>query len=208
MAVNYGFLCEDKALELFIEEVLKKFGPVSKCKAFEKDKDFALLPTSATNRREVIAQYKDAAKKAISINNLDLFIASYDWDDAHPLEYETSLRKQVADINGKARNRTVMCVPVKCVEYWLYYIKHWDDELMLQANSLENDVLFNGNIAKSNVYERSLDEKGRYPKQSASTEISKARIILEKLDIERLKALSPSFAFFVTQLINFCNNHA
>lgn len=205
MAVTYGYLCEDKALELFVDETLKALELKTKCKAFEKVN--IPNPIIATNRNQVIAWYKDAAKKVISDNKLDLFIAAYDWDSANIGDYDAALKKQIADINGKARNRTVVCVPIKCIEYWLWYVKHADDENRPAPNSLETNVQFNGDMAKSDVYQRALDEKGKYSGQSTKTELEKARLILAKLNIENLKMLSPSFGHFVRQIEQFCSTY-
>ena len=207
MAVTYGYLCEDKALELFVEETLIRLGPKSKCKVFEKNVEFCdrFKAISGRGRNEIIARYAEAAKIAISEKKLNLFIAAYDFDHFKTDGYESTLKKQIDELSIKTRNKSVMCVPVQCVEYWFWYVKHASDISAPINNFLEANSEFNRHFIKSDVYERALDEKGKYPGQSAATELAKARIILEKFDLDKLESLSPSFAHFVAQIKRFCN---
>jgi hypothetical protein len=193
--MQYGYFCEDTALEVFIDAVLHKFkkGHLEKNKEFFDKISIAVQGNDATIER----QFVDVSKQA-QILRLDLFIVAQDYDSKPLADYDNFIRVRKDKLNIKVRNRTVFCIPRKCIEYWLYYVKHQDDANAPEPDSLESNPDFNCAKAKTNVYQGKI-ENNRYEKQSRETETKHALEILQQLDIEKLRKLSPSFDNFYRQ---------
>jgi len=192
----YGNFCEDIALEIFIDATLVKFQKGK----MRKHDEFAKIHVPVDGSDSMIEKrFVDVSKEA-DLYDLELFIVARDYDNQPIAQYPKYLKERKFKLDIRVRNKTVFCIPVKCVEYWLFYVKHMDDTTPPQPNSLESDTNFNCAKAKSDVYERPLDEDGKYIKQAARIEVAKAIKILEKLDIKRLKILSPSYDNFIGQL--------
>jgi hypothetical protein len=196
--MKYGYFCEDTALKVFIEAVLDDF----KKGKFERHEVFCdrfELPVGG-NDKTIDRRYVEISQEA-RVFGLDLFIVARDYDNKSlkPAEYDRFIESFKEKLHIKIRNRTLFCVPVKCIEYWLYYVKHWDDDEPPKKNSLEINPDFNCQKAKADVYEGVLDE-GKYQKLSRETETNKARIILKNLNIKKLRGYSASFDSFIRQL--------
>ena len=113
--------------------------------------------TGATNVNTIKREYINVGKKAISEFGIDMYIASYDYDDTNLESYNHHIEQQISRLDNKIRRKSILCVPIKCIEYWLYYIKKPD------SSKLEEDNEFNRHDAKSEVYERELED-GKYNK--------------------------------------------
>ena len=194
--MQYGYFCEDTALEIFIDAVLLKFknGRLEKNKAFFDQIGIAVQGNDATIER----QFVDVSKQA-QILRLSLFIVARDYDDKQLDDYENFIKFRKDKLNIKVRNRTIFCIPRKCIEYWLYYVKYQNSKNPPAPDSLENNSDFNCAKAKADVY-KGETENYRYQKQSRETETKHAEEILHHLDIEKLRTLSTSFDNFYKQL--------
>lgn len=193
---TYGSFCEDIALEKFTDATLS----ILKKGKMRKHEKFARIHVPVDGNDSIIEKrFVDVSKEA-DLYDLELFIVARDYDNQPVVQYSKYIQERKFKLDIRVRNKTVFCIPVKCVEYWLFYLKHMDDTVPAKPNSLESDANFNCAKAKADVYERPLDEDGKYIKQSAKIEVAKALKILEKLDIKRLMELSPSYKNFIDQL--------
>jgi hypothetical protein len=196
---TYGYFCEDEAIKAFIDKALEIIGPQTRCKGFTKRENPMGMP-SGNNADSIKKNFPIAVKLAFAnIENdtkIDLFFVSYDYDDTGRESFDQHIKQQKNKIGIKQRGKTIFCIPVKCIEYWLWYIKHADDKPAPSHNSIETD---------SNVTRRQIKEDiygSRIP--AVATQLIKSKEILEKLSIEHLEKQSPSFKNFADQIREFC----
>ena len=194
---TYGYFCEDKAIEAFIDKTLLLLGSTANCQGFTKNVDCCerLEPPNGRNSSMIKRYFAEYSKIAFSEYSIDLYIAAYDYDDKNIVSYAHHINQQKAKIIDRV-NQTVICIPVQCIEYWLWYIKHDNDDIIPLPNSIEHDAVKKRRDIKEDIYGRAL---------SVNSQLAISKPILDQLNIEHLRELSTSFKNFTDQIIEFCN---
>lgn len=197
---TYGYFCEDEAIETFIDRTLELIGPTTRCRGFVKHKNELTVPdgrNSAMIKKIFPSAIKIAFANTSENEKIDLFIISYDFDDTDIASFNHHIDQQKEKIDLRRRGKTIFCIPIQCIEYWLWYIKHSSDETPPLPNSIEKDATKKRSDMKIDIYGS--------VKTSRWTQFTKSQPILEQLNIERLESLSPSFKNFTNQIREFCN---
>lgn len=177
----YGYFCEDEAIETFIDKALSVIGPTTRCQGFIKRTNPLAVP-NGRNSAMIKKNFPDAITLAFATKGeqaIDLFFVAYDYDDTNRESLNLHIEQQKAKINIQKRGKTLFCIPVQCIEYWLWYIKYANEETL--PNSLETNNMKKRKDIKDEVYGRA---------SSVTGQLAISIPLLEQLNIERLQSLS------------------
>ncbi|HNF13088.1 MAG TPA: hypothetical protein PK453_05420 [Leptospiraceae bacterium] len=148
----------------------------------------------------MISELDKFAKIAFAKYYIQLFIIVFDNDRRldssreHQVEIRSKMDELVKNDFGK---KYIICVPVECIEHWLWHIKDMSGSekdrikpfAVEKKNSLE---------AKEYVYQTSVSKKKR--------EIIEA--MTEKFSIDELRSVSASFSIFYQSITEYMKQTA
>ncbi len=197
--ITYGFFGEDEAQRLFLHNYLLQLRHLL------GKPEITFIPNNdfhsrfrVVNKQQVDALFAEAGLQGFLSYHLHLYFVGRDCDH-HNQKDCTNLRKAMElKMDPRWRDRTLIFVPVQCIEHWLWYLKwHRENPGITKNVALENQSNADAKLA---VYGR----KKATVKQSQPIVEDLTRII----DINWLEGRSESFRAFhqktvssVTQLL-------
>lgn len=186
MPVSYSIVCEDVAHAIFI----KQFVALHYKERFELNERCFNRYFKPRNRKAFLNDYTDVATQSFRTYKIELMFAATDFDDHPQDEYKSIHEKLVSDLPESLRHKTVVALPVRCIEHWLRLLQ-WRDENPEGTKV----VTYEGeprNESKETLYGR------RKPSREKQEEVITA--LLRNLSIEWLCSRSQSFNHFSTTL--------
>lgn len=196
--VKYGVFGEDDPHRIFIRNFLKQIS--NEQIQFYPDRNFENDVKAPRSFKKVISELDKFAKIAFAKYYIQLFIIVFDNDRRldssreHQVEIRSKMYELVKNDFGK---KYIICVPVECIEHWLWHIKDISGSekdrikpfAVEKKNSLE---------AKEYVYQTSVSKKKR--------EIIEA--MTEKFSIDELRSVSASFSIFYQSITEYMKQTA
>ena len=180
--LKYGFIGEDNAQRIFLQNYLKQVLP-----NFEFDTNFKI---KATNKQEVDKLFAEAVLKGLQYAGHRLFFVGRDLDDFQEKSFNEKLNDMLEKIPSKFQSQTIFFIPVQCIEHWLWYIKR-NRENPSETKNIELEKKPR-NDAKIAIY--------GFPKVSTKTSNPIVEDLTNGLDIEWLSSRSKSFLNFHSQV--------
>ena len=203
----YGYLCEDIEHELFIEYSLPALvqSKMVKCKSFEKQEAFCKIKPPSSDSKYVREHFADAAKVGFTDEySLEFFIAVIDFDDRPLASFEQCHDDFYKKYPHKIKRKSILAIPVRSIEYWLWYLKHKKENP--EKGQLENNPDFNRRKAKEDVFNIELPPGKRFSlSKDKRAEITKG--ILQNADYKWLASKSTSFHYFCERVKKFCQEY-
>ncbi len=178
--MKYGLLCEDDAHREFLRMALSFLAADST--NFEEVKTHI----QAKNKREVDRNFAKACSVAFVTYNVDVFFVVRDVDSVNDVNFSVLYTMFHGGLTEPHRHRSVIVLPVQCIEHWLWYLKHYNENPTMMKNiPLETRTR---NDAKKEVYGH------------IKTSIAKQKPIIQELmrtaDLKKLSHHSASFRKF------------
>lgn len=191
--VKYGVFGEDDPHRIFIRNFLKQMS--NEQIQFNPDQHFENDVKAPRSFKKVISELDKFAKIAFAKYYIQLFIIVFDNDRRlnfsreYQVEIQRKMETLVKDDFGK---KYIICVPVECIEHWLWHIK--------DISRLEKDK-----IKPSAVEKKSSSESKEYIYQTSVS--SKKREIIEAMtenfSVDELRSVSTSFSVFYQSVIDY-----
>ena len=194
--VKYGFLVEDEAQKVFLQNYLNLLSAFLKVNIiFQANEDF-IQRFRASDRTQVDNRFIEAAIKGFSEYNLDVFFVGRDSDHFDDLLLRELYEKKLERIGPQWRERIIILMPVQCIEHWLWYLQWKQENPSLTKNiSLETKTRPE---AKLQIY------------HTKRPSVEKTRFTVENLTkvfpIEYLESRSTSFVQFHQQTAHCIKN--
>ncbi len=126
--ITYGFFGEDEAQRLFLRNYLLQLRDLlgKPEVTFTPNEDFHGR-FRVVNKQQVDALFAEAGLQGFLSYHLHLYFVGRDCDH-HNQKDCTNLRKAMElKMDPRWRDRTIVFVPVQCIEHWLWYLK-WNRE--------------------------------------------------------------------------------
>lgn len=183
--ITYGFFGEDAAQRNFLEKYLDQQHPDT----FIEDEN-ERWRFKATNGPQVDKLLPDALRQRVIIG-LNVLFVGRDIDTEHKPTIKIRQNQYESKCTG---HPTVLMLPVQCLEYWLWYIKRYQEEPG-KNSPLESYPRF---AAKQAIYG---DTK------VVSKQVVIANAILSNLDVNWLESRSDSFKHFHKQVTSFLSEY-
>ena len=180
--LKYGFIGEDDAQRIFLQNYLKQVLP-----HFELDVNFKI---KATNKKEVDVLFVEAVLEGFQREGHQLFFVGRDLDDSQEKMYDQKMNDMLKKVPLKFQSQTIFFIPVQCIEHWLWYIKR-NRENPSETKNIELEKKPR-NEAKIAIY--------GFPKVSTKTSNPIVEDLTNGFDIEWLSSRSKSFLNFHSQV--------
>ena len=187
--VNYGIFCEDIVQKIFIEALLAQLPAYLGRKteiAFLLNKDSSKrFSKNPLNKREI-----DNSFQSVSVVNFrdyptDLFFVGRDLDHFEEKKFRAKKEEMLQKLDARIREKTIIFIPVQCVEHWLWHIKlHIENPQITKKKSIETQ---RRDEAKKKIYGK--------PKTTNTRQLAVIGEIglLKDIDIDWLCSCSYSF---------------
>lgn len=187
-SLKYAALYEDVAHREFVRCVLPQLAlridseiEVGEVKFFRIE---------ANNKSEVDKFCNSASKVAFVEYQADFFVVCRDIDSHDPKVFTQKQEELSAKLHHSGVNKTVLCLPVQCIEHWLLYLKRRSENPdTTKKEHLEN---IPRREAKEHVYNRVK------PKKEHCTAVVNEHCAV--VDIAWLESRSASFLAFATNV--------
>lgn len=186
--ITYGFFGEDVAQNIFLDNYLLQllaYLNITEKVAFTPSQDFYYrFKRLNSNKDSVDAFFIEAGRVGFLEYRLNLYFVGRDCDYYNSAN-QAELRKEMeSKVDARWKDRTIIFVPVQCIEHWLWYLK-WNRENSGRHIQLGNKPNMDAKIA---VY------------GNKKVTLKNSRPIVEDLtkemDIQWLESMSPSFLAF------------
>ncbi|MEK6615696.1 MAG: hypothetical protein AABZ32_06245 [Bacteroidota bacterium] len=121
--ITYAYLCEDIAIEIFLKNFLVQYSrelTVLPHLSFVEVIDF---PIAASNNKQVEKRIREAAIMAFKEYNTDVFFAGLDNESSDVKKSDARIKLMRESLSEKDRTKTVILIPIQCIEHWLLYLK-------------------------------------------------------------------------------------
>jgi hypothetical protein len=187
--ISYGVLCEDSAHLTFINGFLLNYTRNNDIELLFNDNFFYRF--KASNSKEVLKKYVEAAILGFRDYNLDFLIIGIDYDDRNRKKFNEEIEKLYSNLYIDFRKKSIIMFPVQAIEHWLLYIKY----------HIENPKSTK-NIAFEHISRKDAKEKIYQNKLSKINRINIVKYLLNSLNVEWLKNHSESFNRFNSDFIN------
>ena len=187
--VNYGIFCEDIVQKIFIEALLAQLpaylGRKTEIEFLLNQNPYGKFIKNSNTKREIDNNFQSVAIVNFRDYQTDLFFVGRDLDHFEENNFRAKKEEMLQKLDTKIHEKTIIFIPVQCIEYWLWYIKlHIENPQITKKESLEKQ---RRDEAKKTIYGKS---DARNPKQLAIIEDTK---ILKNIDIAWLCRCSYSF---------------
>jgi hypothetical protein len=190
--LQYGFFGEDAPQKIFLDNYLNRLNQEHKrsCQ-FRGQEQFNQL-FQGRDRNGVKHGVGIAAEQGLGLPRfkLDCLFVGLDLDSNLPTIYEHEARVVREKIPESLRSRTLLMLPMQCIEHWVLYVKrgeHQAESLEALSNRAVQEELYGGKIASSR-------------KKEVVQELTK------DLRINWLANRSPTFNFFNQQVKKYLSN--
>lgn len=184
--LKYAALYEDVAHKEFLRCLLPQLAQRIKSEIIIEEVSY--FPIIARNKNEVDKFCASASKVAFVEHGADFFVVCRDIDSIDPKVYTQKQEELTGRFHHTGAGKTILCLPVQCIEHWLLYLKQRRDN----PDSTKNDPVENmpRKDAKIGVYGKSAPKR-EYCKVVVSDHCA-------VIDIDWLKSRSASFREFAT----------
>ena len=131
--VRYGFFGEDAGQSKFLDAYLPHCGSEGLTVAFEPvpyfSKQFGRMNNKVVDRR-----CTDACKAAFVLGRppLNWLFIGRDVDSFDAAHYQDKIEELRAKIPEKWQHRTLLLLPVQCIEHWLLYLANYPSREVLE----------------------------------------------------------------------------
>ena len=201
--ITYTLLGEGYAEYAFLEIYLKRVFAIQHTDIQIVSSKLMKPSGGKSNSSRVLSNLKNLCFKSfVSRNDIQLFIAGIDLDQADPdpdlLKYKARVKEMTdklgKELLNKYKDKIILFVPIQAIDYWiLYQSYHLKNEIKSKENSLESTTK---DATKKKLYGININE----------TKIKKiAKEVAEKADFEELAKQSKSFKTFHEQIVKFIN---
>lgn len=184
--LKYATLYEDVAHKEFLRCLLPQLAQRVESEIIIEEVSY--FPIIARNKNEVDKFCASASKVAFVEHGADFFVVCRDIDSIDPKVYTQKQEELTGRFHHTGAGKTILCLPVQCIEHWLLYLKqHRDNPDSTKNNSVENVPRKDAKI-------------GVYGKSAPKREYCKA-VVSEHcavIDIDWLESRSASFREFAT----------
>lgn len=183
--LKYAALYEDVAHKEFLRCLLPQLAQrVKSDTVIEKVE----IHITASNKKQVDNRCASASKVAFVDCEADFFVVCRDIDSIDPKVYTQKQEELTGRFHHTGAGKTILCLPVQCIEHWLLYLKQHRDN----AHSTKNDPVENvpRKEAKIGVYGKSAPKR-----EYCKTVVSEHCAVI---DIDWLQSRSMSFREFAT----------
>ncbi|MBM2815522.1 MAG: hypothetical protein HW421_2284 [Ignavibacteria bacterium] len=201
--IKYGVFCEDEPHRIFIINLLNQITKLYENQviiSFIFNHDFKIRYGANFNRNQVKGRYLDVIKDSFIIYSLDLLFIGYDYDyhdeNSFDKEYEKEVEK-IKKLKSNFINKTILFIPVQCIEHWLWYLK-----LKENGGNIQRKIILEKrerNEAKEAVYE---NKKGIKDFRNMI-----ANSLTEQIDVLWLKQKSFSFRKFYNHFESYMKSN-
>lgn len=138
--MKYGIYCEDIAQSSFMENIIPKIIKklaYSERMTFKLDSVFSKSFAPGRSKKIVLSTFTIAANQAFSNYNLDILFIGVDLDNFDDEKFDNLFNdmKNKLDIEiSEFAQKTIIFIPVQCIEHWLWYIKYHIDNPKITKN--------------------------------------------------------------------------
>ena len=186
----YGYFGEDEAMRVFLRNYLTNLSIEDV--DFQEDVNFCDT-VRACNKSEVMRRFVEASQVGLEYWGQDVFFVGVDLDAEQFSKLESEYEEMRSKLNERHKNKTLIFIPIQCIEHWLWYLKF-----------KQNHPTSNQNVP----YERQ-------PRPAAKEEIygnrrydsERDRPVVEQLtinmNVDWLESRSASFRHFHNQIKEF-----
>lgn len=124
-SLKYAALYEDVAHREFLRCILPQLA--HRIDGEIQVEEVHSFRIKATNKSEVDKFCNSASKVAFVDYQADFFVVCRDIDSPDQKMFTQKQEELSAKLHHSGVNRTVLCLPVQCIEHWLLYIR-WNHE--------------------------------------------------------------------------------
>lgn len=191
--IVYGILGEDEAHKVFIENFFKNFKTELR---FELNLQFNsnIRIKKSIGRNLFVTKIKSLASLAFSYYNISLLIIVTDADtlDQRVInEKELEIKNNISRYTENTLREYIICILVKSIEHWLWYIKVSSDNINY-AHQLEPK---DNKVAKEEIYNN--------PKYYSLKHKKIIEDLTSNFSIDQLRNSSQSFSKFYNSVEEF-----
>ena len=162
---DYGILGEDEAHKVFIENFFKNLKSEL---SFELNYKFNsnIQIKKSIGSDSLIKQIKSLSGLAFSYYEISLLIVVTDADTIDQKvisEKETTIKNLINPFTEKSSKKFLICIPVKSIEHWLWYIKvsssnvNYAHQLESQDNKTAKETIYNNKKYYSKKHKKEIE---------------------------------------------------
>jgi RNase adaptor protein for sRNA GlmZ degradation len=194
--LKYGYFGEDIAQQIFLRNYLLQlpyFLEKEQTLLFEEDITF---PLKGHDRSRVRKLFVEAAQTGLTYHSQDVFFVGIDLDSRDKGAFETLFDQMTKELPAKIQPKTLIFIPVQCIEHWLLYLQFKREHPTSNKNEQYESI------------GRPDAKKKIYGTARPISDITTQRVssLTQSVDIEWLAAHSYSFAHFHRQVLDFTKN--
>jgi hypothetical protein len=146
--LKYAALYEDIAHQEFLRCLLPQLA--HQVKGDITIEEVPHFRVKATNKSEVDKFCTSASKVAFVEYGADFFVVCRDIDSIDSKVYTKKHEELTTKLHHTGTNKTILCLPVQCIEHWLLHLKqHREKPNMTKNEPVEN---LPRNAAKVSIY--------------------------------------------------------
>ncbi len=193
--LKYGFFGEDEAHRIFLENYLQQLIinlNISEELSFHFDKEFTYRYRGYT-KADVDTRFREAVQVGLDKYQQDIFFVARDLDSFDITDFNTKIASMQSQLQDNFLTKTILMIPVQCIEHWLLYLKlHFDNPTDTKNVTLERTPRRDAKLAV-------------YGNVKASNKVSIPIVegLTSTFDIEHLESRSASFRIFHNQVKSF-----
>ncbi len=197
--INYGIFCEDIVQKIFIEALLAQlpayFDRSNEIEFMLNQDSYRRFSKNPLTKREIDNGFHSVGIVNFRDYQTDLFFVGRDLDHFEENSFRAKKEEMLQKLDAKIREKTVVFIPVQCIEHWLWHIKlHVENPQITKKQSLETQ---RRDEAKKMIYGK---PKPGNTKQLAVIEDIE---ILKNIDIAWLCSCSYSFNALLEDIKKF-----
>ncbi len=147
---KYAALYEDKAHKTFVACVIPQITLNHNLNIQIEEVPHCRI--RASNKSEVDKYCASASREAFVLHNADFFVVCRDTDSIDSNVWKQKQNELSGKLHHIGNSKTVLCLPVQCIEHWLLYLKYHRENPALTKN--ENIEHVPRKDAKVEVYGR------------------------------------------------------
>ncbi|CAA9262601.1 MAG: hypothetical protein AVDCRST_MAG56-2612 [uncultured Cytophagales bacterium] len=154
--ITYGFVGEDVAQRIFLDNYLQQLPAYlnkTEVIVFTPNQGFHYEYKLHDNNKDSVDNlFVEAGRIGFLQYRLDLYFVGRDCDHYNPADQAVLRREMESKVDTRWQDKTIIFVPVQCIEHWLWYLKwNCDNPGITKNELLENKSNF---LAKEAVYGR------------------------------------------------------
>lgn len=185
---QYSIICEDTAHSTFVGEFLSLTETNNSKLRFSLHND-CFKRWRFTNKSEVLKYYDEVAARSFKQYNIDLLFIVADFDDWALNKFNDYHDEYFNRLQTDLKGKTVLLLPVRAIEYWLWHINWSKDNTGSTKNvSIDNEP-------------RPEIKKQIYGTKKPYKELCEMKVkeVMQSYNQDWLCSRSPSFNHFLTR---------